>query len=565
MTCYKKPKLSFVQTIKQRLSFRFNSLRSRITTIVIGLAIGPVMIVGIVIGLRSFASLEHQSLTLHRQVAESVGSKLKALVDQRVNELQLLNDLYRLGRQPPDTQRAILSTLLFQQHAYQELMVLDAQGRVSIRLSRSDVMVDQHVGRWSGRTEFRLAVTQWETVFSSVRFDDTIREPLLTIALPLLDLQRDKVTSVLVAHLRFKMIWELLATLASSFRQSDVYVTDEAGRVVAHRNPTVVLQGTRLDLPKIDGRGMGLTKQHAIIARDVLKLGAHNLIVVAEQPVGQALSLANDNLRIVIAVIAMALVLASVLAIFTMRRTVRPIEDLGAAACTLSGGDFSVRVDLSSRDEIGQLARAFNQMVDNLKQVHDTLEQQVQERTAALEQKNVELNREIAERQQLESQMVQAQKMQAIGTLAGGIAHEFNNNLSVILGFTELATHKLPPTAPMHDDLQVVLTAVYRAKELVKQILTFSHQNQPKRQALFLGQLVQESLGLLRASLPVTLAIESHVAPDAGRVLADPTQVQQILMNLCANAEHAMRHTGGCLVLEVLRFEVEDATTPSPD
>ncbi len=552
-----------MQVINRLMNFRFTSLRTRITFIAVGLAISPLIIVGMIIGIRSFTRLESQSLALHRQVAESVGSKIKALVDQRVNELRLLDVLHSLARQPRNGQRATMSTLLFQQPTYQELVLLDAQGRESIRLSRSDVRLDHQVPSRAERDEFRIPFNQRVIYFSSVRFDAELGEPILTIGLPLSDLQSDKIAAVLVADLRFKMVWELLVTLASSFQQSEVYVTDEHGRIVAHRNPTIVLQRTRYDLPEIDGRGTGLSQQSAIIARDVLQLGMHKLIVVAEQPLQQALALATENLYMIIVLTAVALLLASVLVILIMRRTVKPIEELGVAARTLSSGDFSVRVPLSSRDEIGQLAFAFNQMVDNLKQVHDTLEEQVQERTAALEQKNTQLNQEIAERQQLETQMLQAQKMQAVGTLAGGIAHEFNNNLAVILGFTELATDQLPPTAPVHHRLQAVLTAGNRAKDLVQQILTFSRQSQPRRQAVSLEALVRESLSLVRVSLPSTIAIESYIAADAGKVLADPTQVQQILMNLCGNAEHAMRQTGGRLKIEVTRANVSAHPIPS--
>ncbi len=337
-------------------------------------------------------------------------------MDQRVNELRLLNDVYGLGRWAPDAQRKILSTLLFQQHAYQELSMLDREGVASIRLSRSDVKVAHPDQRHSERVDFYLSASRQETYFSPVRFDNAIREPILTIALPLLDLQSGHTTGMLVADLRFKVIWELLATLASSFHQSDVYVTNEQGRVVAHRNPTIVLQETTLSLPKRDGRGVGLSQQHAIIARDVLKLGDQKLFVVAEQPVGQALFLATANLRTIIAVTAAALVLVPILAILIIRRAVKPIEALGLAARGLSDGDFSVRVELSSQDEMGQLAGAFNQMVDKLKQMHDTLESQVRERTIALERKNAQLNQEIAERQLLETQIVQSHKMQVIGT-----------------------------------------------------------------------------------------------------------------------------------------------------
>jgi PAS domain S-box-containing protein len=170
---------------------------------------------------------------------------------------------------------------------------------------------------------------------------------------------------------------------------------------------------------------------------------------------------------------------------------------------------------------------------------------------------------DITERKRLEDQLRQAQKMEAIGTLAGGIAHDFNNLLAVILGYTELALFKMPPASPARQDLQEVRAAGIRAKDLVQQILTFSHQQEQTSQPLDLRQVVTEALRLLRASLPTTIEIRQHLSDATGVVMADATHMYQVLMNLCANAEQAMRETGGVLEIRLEPVEVEDtmATT----
>lgn len=148
--------------------------------------------------------------------------------------------------------------------------------------------------------------------------------------------------------------------------------------------------------------------------------------------------------------------------------------------------------------------------------------------------------------------------MESIGVLAGGIAHEFNNVLAAIIGFTELAVLNVTRDNPLYQHLQAVLTAGHRAKELVQQILTFSRKSQPVRQPVSLSALAQEALSLVRASVPSTIAIASHIDPEAGEVLADPTHLHQILMNLCTNAEHAMRQIGGVLEVSVTRVEINE-------
>lgn len=163
------------------------------------------------------------------------------------------------------------------------------------------------------------------------------------------------------------------------------------------------------------------------------------------------------------------------------------------------------------------------------------------------------------ERQRLDEQVRQGQKMQAIGTLAGGIAHDFNNILAAILGYTELASEDIPRDSLPWRNLQHVLTAAARARELVQQIMAFSRQSTPQRQPVDLHLLVREMLSLLRASLPSTIEIRQHIATDIGTVLAAPTQLHQVLLNLCANAERAMRATGGVLDVRLEAVHV-DAT-----
>jgi PAS domain S-box-containing protein len=161
-----------------------------------------------------------------------------------------------------------------------------------------------------------------------------------------------------------------------------------------------------------------------------------------------------------------------------------------------------------------------------------------------------------AEREQLQAQLRQTYKMEAIGTLAGGIAHDFNNILATILGYTELALDNVPSESATWRQLQEVLTAAHRAKDLVQQILTFSRKSEQPRQPVPLQQIVHDALRLLRASLPTTIAIRQRLNAPSGTVFADPTQLHQVLMNLGSNAEHAMRETGGLLEVYLEELEV---------
>jgi len=161
---------------------------------------------------------------------------------------------------------------------------------------------------------------------------------------------------------------------------------------------------------------------------------------------------------------------------------------------------------------------------------------------------------DVTEKWQLEKRLAQAQKMESIGTLAGGIAHDFNNILSAVIGYTELSLIDIPKGSALQNNLQQVLKAGGRAKDLVRQILTFSRQRENELVPVKVSLIVNEALKLLRASLPTTIKMRHHIKSYLA-VLTDPTNIHQVLMNLCTNASFAMQKEGG--VLEVSLSDVD--------
>ena len=140
----------------------------------------------------------------------------------------------------------------------------------------------------------------------------------------------------------------------------------------------------------------------------------------------------------------------------------------------------------------------------------------------------------------LETQLQQAQKMEAIGTLAGGISHDFNNILGGIIGYAELAKMRAAEESKVVADLDGIIKSGERAADLIKQILTISRQHKQERRPVQARYIVNEALNLLRAALPTTIEIRTDLAKDTGIVNADPTQMHQVIMNLGTNAGHAM-------------------------
>ena len=152
--------------------------------------------------------------------------------------------------------------------------------------------------------------------------------------------------------------------------------------------------------------------------------------------------------------------------------------------------------------------------------------------------------RDVTAQQAEEARLRHREKLEAIGRLAGGIAHDFNNILAGILGSAELSLALVPQGSEVHGNLVTIAEATHRARDLVRQILTFGRRDKHEPRPLALGQVVTEALGLARVAIPPTVTVEARVLPLEGSLVADATQVQRVVLNLCANARDAVGDAG---------------------
>jgi two-component system cell cycle sensor histidine kinase/response regulator CckA len=233
-----------------------------------------------------------------------------------------------------------------------------------------------------------------------------------------------------------------------------------------------------------------------------------------------------------------------------------PILDEGGEPRYLLG----ISLDITARKE-GEAA---------LQRAHAELEERVRERTAQLSRANAELLQEVQERRRAEEalrrseeQLRQSQKMEAVGRLAGGVAHDFNNMLTAILTYTDLMARGLPPSDPHKEDLQYIREAAERAAVLTRQLLAFSRKQLLQPELLDLGRVIQGMEGMLRRLIGEDVDLRTVVQQDLHVVRADPGQLEQVVMNLVVNARDAMPH-GGKLAIEARNVLLDASSEGSP-
>jgi signal transduction histidine kinase/ActR/RegA family two-component response regulator len=591
-----------------------SGMRFRFTLAFVGLAIGPLIVAGLVINRLSFNLLEQQSLSSQKKTAEAVGSKIKHFIEDRTNDLKMLNEVHRLGTISSQEQYNLLSKILFIERIFQEFTLLDENGNERIRLSRSRVFLEAELKNRSHEEEYIYPIDRHEIYYGSIQFDKTISEPLLTVSIPLCDKRTGEIVSILIAELRFKGIWEILARTDLP-DESDVYVVDSGGYVIAHRNPTLVLSGTRIDLPKEDGRAVGLKDDIAFISQKTLRFGEQEFTIVAEQSVFSALRLALLNRRISYVVIFIALISALFVSVlitpyllnpvkkllkavrlvgegnlsqeveilninkkmFLQRMWLLLIRKLSIAIQKLKGKKYEVDMSLNELDEIGELAHSFNLMIRRLrdrertiqeqqialKAAHKELEDKVRERTSKLVKANLQLEREISERKRIEEELLKSQKLESLGVLAGGIAHDFNNILMAILGNISIAKMSVRDTEKLSRILDQAEKATQRASSLTHQLLTFSKGGTPVKELIKIDEVLRESAGFaLRGS---NISCEFELPDNLRPLIADKGQITQVIHNLIINAKQAMLNGGNIRIYAEYKMIYSEYHLPVPD
>ncbi|MFN8453491.1 MAG: cache domain-containing protein [Anaerolineae bacterium] len=253
-----------------------SSIRIRLTVAFIGLAIGPLLLVGIILAWQNLTVQEQQALNLQHEVAQRVAAEVTAFFSTVENQLRVVSQVQGLQSLDREQQRHTLSELLIYEDIFEELVLLDHQGQEQIHLSRINPIAN--LDNRAKADAFIIPQTTEQVYYSPVRFDETTGEPFMTIAAPLVDARTGLTDGVLLSEVRIKKIWDLIADIRVSPGQS-VYIVDTLNTIIAHRNPSLVLQGAIFNVPDQDGVQPGLDGSSTVMAVDKLHLGHKSLIL----------------------------------------------------------------------------------------------------------------------------------------------------------------------------------------------------------------------------------------------------------------------------------------------
>ena len=273
------------------------------------LAICLILFISPIFIFRSIAIDQAQTYSTQFQKAQTLSTQVRAVFEGAEEQLRSITQVMNITESDRNEQERILSSLLSEDGLYEELVLLDNTGEEQIYLSLQGTDSPANSGNWADTDAFVKAQTTNEIYYGPVLFNEMTGEPTVVIGVPFSDANNDY---VLIATLRFKKVWDLVVSTRLN-RGEAIYIVDGENRVVAHRNPSVVLRGTQFEVPDEEGVYPGLEGANAVLASDRIQLGEQELVIVSEQP-ASGIYTTTSSLVFTLAVMGIIIIILVILA-----------------------------------------------------------------------------------------------------------------------------------------------------------------------------------------------------------------------------------------------------------
>lgn len=518
------------------------SIQQRLSRAFVGLALMPLLLGGIFVSLLSFYLQTQQAIQFQEKVAEHTALTVETFFARLEDELLLTAKTININKLSSQEQQNILYRLLSYQDVFEELILLNSEGQEIHHVSRLQVYTETDLHSHAKDEFFVEPTTNLETYYSPVRFSNVTGEPMMTIAIPIVDSRTGLVAGVLAANTRISEVRHSISSL-ESIDEGNAYIVNAQELIIAHQDQSVVLRGTTFTVPDEVGFQPGLNNEQVVLAFHPIQLGNQKWNVVTEVPWFKALFLTIYTILITGILLAFFLVISALTAFSSVRQIVNPIQTLAKAVQDITGGNLTRRVEVSRQDELGILATAFNTMTARLQQTLAELEQKVMERTAELTTANTQLQQEIRERSRAEDELrIAHQQLLSLTQLKDEFFANASHELRTPLANIKLY-HGLLTAQPKKQDkyLATLQRETDRLEHIIEEVLYLSSldmkQIVPKLQSVDLNRLVDTFVNdhtLLASQKDLTLDFTSNL--ECLEVQVDPVLLERALGVLISNA-----------------------------
>lgn len=503
----------------------FTKLRTRLTAIFILLTILPMIAIALVLGQSIYTSSIADTSERVGLIEDQMAFAISDEIDKHVNELMVLGEAIPFDQLTPSQQRGITGELLTANQAYNNIVIISPDGKAQSEVALFDVVFDNQSVDYSQDPLFLQTIELGEINYSGVFFDEVTGEPLITFALPFYNKRSNDLSYVIFANFRFRVIWNLVATIERQSSQNvELFLTDPENTVVAHANPTYVFQKATYEAPQ-GNFGVGLGGVESLISTRPLTINNLQFTIVGQEPLETALLEAQSAVINAIAIVAVAAVIAGVVVLFVTSQIVQPIEQLAGVANEIRDGNLNATADVNRNDEIGNMAHAFNSMTAELRHTLAGLEENVKELQKA---------RRIAEENsRLKSEFLAM------------MSHELRTPMNAIEGFTSIMLNGLGGVEfndPAEDFIQRIQSNSKRLLALINDFLDLS-RIESGRLELSSGEVSPKDLvrnweneiGILadKKGLNFEVTVDPKIP---NTVVGDAEALSKVAINLLGNA-----------------------------